>query len=152
MNRKHFAAAVAALTALVTSGAHADVTVKDAWIRGIAPGQHATGAFMQLASPADTTLVAVTSPIAKVGEIHTMTMDNGVMRMRALPSLPVPAGKAVELKPGGYHVMLLDLTGPLADGAQVPLTLTFSDASGKRSTQTVNAVVRPLAGGPPTKH
>lgn len=149
MKSRHFLAACAALVAL---SAHAQVAVKDAWIRGIAQGQRATGAFMQLASPTDATLVAVASPAAKVAEIHTMSMDNGVMRMRAIDALPVPAGKTVELKPGGYHVMLLELTQPLADGATVPLTLTFSDAAGKRTTQTVNAIVRPLTGGPAMKH
>lgn len=149
MNSKHL---LAALAALVTWSVHAQVTVKDAWIRGIAPGQRATGAFMQLASPADATLVAVATPVAKVSEIHTMSMDNGVMRMRAIDALPVPAGKAVELKPGGYHLMLMDLQQPLADGATVPLTLTFADAAGKRTTQTVNATVRPLTSGPAPKH
>lgn len=149
MNPRYLLAAAAAF---VTLAAHAEVTVKDAWIRGIAPGQRATGAFMLLTSPTDATLVAVASPVAKVNEIHTMSMDNGVMRMRAIPSLSLPAGKTVELKPGGYHLMLMELTGPLHDGASVPLTLTFSDAAGKRTTQTVHATVRPLAGGPPAKH
>lgn len=149
MNTRHLLAAAAAI---VTLTAHAEVTVKDAWIRGIAPGQRATGAFMQLASPTGTALVAVTTPAAKASEIHTMSMDNGVMRMRAIPSLPVPAGQTVELKPGGYHVMLLDLTGPLQEGTTVPLTLTFSDAAGKRTTQTVNATVRALTSGHPMKH
>ncbi|MCC6867334.1 MAG: copper chaperone PCu(A)C [Burkholderiales bacterium] len=149
MNTKYLLAAIAAI---VTLSAHAEVTVKDAWIRGIAPGQRATGAFMLLTSPVDATLVEVASPAAKVNEIHTMAMDNGVMRMRAIPSLSLPAGKTVELKPGGYHLMLMELSGPLHDGASVPLTLTFSDAAGKRTTQTVQATVRPLAGGPPAKH
>jgi len=144
MNTKHLLAALAALAAV---SAHAQVVVKDAWIRGIATGQGATGAFMQLASPADATLVAVTTPVARIAEIHTMSMDNGVMKMRALDALPIPAGKPVELKPGGYHLMLMDLQQPLKDGATVPLTLTFSDAAGKRTTQTVSATVRPLTHG-----
>jgi periplasmic copper chaperone A len=150
MQSKHLF--TAAFAAFVTVAAHADVTVKDAWVRGIAQGQRATGAFMQLASPTDATLVAVATPVAKVAEIHTMSMDNGVMKMRAIDGLPVPAGKAVELKPGGYHVMLMDLVQPLPDGATVPLTLTFSDKAGKRTTQTVNATVRPLTAGHGSKH
>jgi len=149
MQPKHL---FAALAAAFTLTAHAEVVVKDAWIRGIAPGQRATGAFMQLASPADARLVAVATPAAKVAEIHTMSMDNGVMKMRAVDAIALPAGKPVELKPGGYHLMLMDLAQPLPDGATVLLTLTFSDAAGKRTTQTVNAVVRPLAGGTPMKH
>ncbi len=149
MTPKHL---LAALAATITLTAHADVTVKDAWIRGVVPGQRATGAFMQLASPTDAALVAVSTPIAKVSEIHTMSLDNGVMRMRAIPSVPVPAGKTVQLEPGGNHVMLLELTGPLQEGSSVPLTLTFSDAAGKRTTQTVNATVRALTSGHPMKH
>lgn len=149
MTSKHLLAAIAAT---ITLTAHADVTVKDAWIRGVVPGQRATGAFMQLASPTDVTLVAIATPVAKVSEIHTMSLDNGVMRMRAIPSVPVPAGKTVKLEPSGNHVMLLDLTGPLQEGTSVPLTLTFSDAAGKRTTQTVNATVRALTGGHPMKH
>lgn len=145
-------ALLAAAAAVITFSAHAEVTVKDAWIRGVVPGQHATGAFMQLTSSADTALVSVATPAAKTSEIHNMVLDNGVMRMRAMSSLPLSAGKTVDLKPGGYHVMLLDLTEPLKEGTTVPLTLTFSDAAGKRSTQTVNATVRALTGGHPMKH
>ncbi len=149
MNAKHLLAAVAAL---VTLTAHAEVVVKNAWIRGIAPGQSATGAFMELTSATPTALVGVATPAAKASEIHTMSMDNGVMRMRAIASIPLAAGQTVALKPGGYHVMLLELTAPLPEGATVPLTLTFSDAAGKRTTQTVHATVRPLTGGPMPKH
>jgi copper(I)-binding protein len=127
------------------------VSVTDAWVRGTAQGQKATGAFMQIASSADTSLVAVASPVARVVEIHTMTHEGGVMKMRAIQALPVPAGKTVELAPGGYHVMLMDLTQPLKEGEQVPLALTFADKSGKRTTQDVTATVRPLASTHP-KH
>lgn len=152
MRSRLLLAVVAAAAAAVALTAHAEVTVKDAWIRGVVPGQRATGAFMQLTSPTDTTLVAVATPAAKTSEIHSTSLDNGVMRMRALTSLPIPAGKSVQLEPGGYHVMLLELTGPLPEGSRVPLTLTFSDAAGKRSSQTVNATVRALTGGHPMKH
>lgn len=149
MDPRHLLAAVAAAFSLA---AHAEVTVKDAWIRGVVPGQRATGAFMQLTSPTDAALVAVATPAAKASEVHTMSLEKGVMRMRPLSSLPLPAGKTVELTPGGNHLMLLDLTGPLPEGTQVPLTLTFTDAAGKRSTQTVNATVRALTGVHPMKH
>jgi copper(I)-binding protein len=131
--------------ALVPLAASAQVSVKDAWVRGTVAGQSATGAFMQLASPADTSLVGVSSPVAKVVEIHSMVQDGGVMKMRAVSALPVPAGKPVELSPGGYHVMLMDLAQPLKDGDKVPLTLTFADKSGRKTTQDVTATVRPLA-------
>jgi copper(I)-binding protein len=91
--------------------------------------------------------------VAKVVEIHAMKMDGGVMTMNAVPRLTVPAGKPVELKPGGYHVMLMGLVQPLKDGETVPLTLTFESPAGKRSTVDVKALVRPLAAGvpPPTR-
>lgn len=141
MNAKHLLAAVAAL---VTLTAHAEVVVKNAWIRGIAPGQSATGAFMELTSATPTALVGVATPAAKVSEIHTMSMDNGVMRMRAIASLPLAAGQTVALKPGGYHVMLLELKQPLAAGERVPVSLTFERADGQRETVEVQATVRAL--------
>ena len=120
------------------------------WVRGTVAGQKTTGAFMQLASPVDTALVAVASPAAKIVEVHEMKMDGGMMKMRAVDKLPVPAGKPVELTPGGYHVMLVDLVAPLKDGDTVPLTLTFQDKSGAKRTVDVKAVVKPLGAGGPT--
>ena len=133
--------------ALAPLAAFAQVSVKDAWVRGTVPGQKATGAFMQITSSGDTSLVAVASPVAKVVEIHTMTHEGGVMKMRAVDAIPDPAGKPVELSPGGYHVMLMDLGQPLKEGDKVPLTLTFADKAGKKSTQEVTATVRPLTSG-----
>jgi copper(I)-binding protein len=132
---------------LAPLAAMAQVSVEDAWVRGTVPGQKATGAFMQITSGSDTSLVAVTSPVAKVVEIHTMSHEGGMMKMRAVDAIPVPAGKRVELSPGGYHVMLMDLGQPLKEGDKVRLTLTFADKAGKKSTQDVTATVRPLASG-----
>jgi len=133
--------------ALVPLAAFGQVSVKDAWVRGTVGGQSATGAFMQLSSSVDTSLVAVSSPLAKVVEIHSMAHEGGMMKMRAVASVPVPAGKPVDLGPGGYHVMLMDLAQPLKEGDKVPLTLTFADKSGRKTTQDVTATVRPLASG-----
>ena len=119
-------------------------TVTDAWVRGTVAGQKATGAFMQLKSPADTALVAAASPVAKIVEIHEMKMEGGMMKMNAVDKLALPAGKAVDLKPGGYHVMLMDLVKPLKEGDTVPLQLTFEDKAGKKQTVEVKALVRPL--------
>jgi copper(I)-binding protein len=135
------------LAATFTGQAAAQVTVKDPWIRATVPQQRATGAFMQLSAPQDTRLVEVKSPIAGVVEIHEMKMENSVMKMRAVTGVDVPAGKAVDLKPGGYHVMLLNLKEQMKDGASVPLTLVFEGKDKKRETVEVNATVRPLAGG-----
>ena len=138
--------------ALVAAGARADVLVTDAWSRGTVPGQRATGAFMQLASPKDSALVAVASPASKVAEIHSMALENGVMKMRAVDSLALPAGKTVELRPGGYHVMLLDIAQPLKEGDSIPMVLTFADNAGRRTTQEVKATVRSLTAGAAMKH
>jgi periplasmic copper chaperone A len=150
MSRMKSKLLVALVTCALASLALAQVTVKDPWVRGTVAGQSTTGAFMQLASAADTTLVAVASPVAKVVEIHSMAHEGGVMKMRAITALPVPAGKPVDLAPGGYHVMLMDLVQPLKEGEKVPLTLTFADKSGKKTTQDVTATVRALA--TPHKH
>ncbi len=122
----------------------AEVAVSDPWVRGTVAGQMGTGAFMQLTSSADTTLVNVASPAAKVVELHEMKMEAGMMKMSAIARLPLPAGKVVELKPRGYHVMLMDLAKPLKEGDTVPLTLTFEDKTGKKQTVVVKAPVRAL--------
>lgn len=141
------AAASLALAALPASAQV--VQVQGAWARASVPGQKATGAFMTLTAPAGATLVGVSSPAAGVAEVHEMKMEGDVMKMRALPSLPLPAGQAVELKPGGYHVMLLDLKAPLAKDSQVPLTLKLRDAKGAESQLDISVPVSatPPAGG-----
>ena len=90
--------------------------MSDAWARAVVPGQMATGAFMRLTAATDATLVDAASPAAKIVEIHEMKMEGGVMKMNAIDKLPLPAGKPVDLKPGGYHVMLMDLTRPMKEG------------------------------------
>jgi hypothetical protein len=129
---------------LPTLPAVAQVTVSDAWVRGTVAGQKVTGAFMQLKSPADALLVAATSPVAKIVEIHEMKTEGGVMKMRAMDKLALPAGVAVDLKPGGYHMMLVDLTQPLKVGDTVPLTLTITDKAGNKQTVEVKATVKSL--------
>jgi copper(I)-binding protein len=136
--------AVASALALGATAAAAQVAVSDAWVRGTVAGQQATGAFMQLKSATDVALIAAASPVAGVVEVHEMKMVGGVMKMSAIKSLAVPAGKTTELKPGGYHVMLMDLKQPLKDGEIVSVTLTFEDRAGKRQTVEAKASVRPL--------
>ena len=145
MNRSLIAACVAASAALLSNAALAQVTVKDAWVRATVAQQKATGAFMQLQSAQDAKLVAAQSPVAGVVEVHEMAMDGGVMKMRAVPNLALPAGKAVELKPGGYHVMLMDLKSQVKEGDTVPVTLVFEDKDGKRQNIEVRAPARTMA-------
>ena len=116
-------------------------------MRGTVAGQKVTGAFMQLSSPTDATLIGAASPAAKFVEIHEMKKEGEMMKMKAIDRLPLPAGKPVDLKPGGYHVMLFDLKQPLKEGDIVPLTLSFEDKSGKKSTVEVKAAVKSLTAG-----
>ena len=139
--------ASALLTGAVQAQGHAPVAVEGAWARASVPGQMASGAFMRLTSPEATRLVRAESPVAGVVEVHEMKMDGDIMKMRALPGLDLPAGQAVELKPGGYHVMLMDLKAPLAKGTSVPLTLVFRDAKGAEHPQLLELPVATSAPG-----
>ncbi len=141
-----------ALLALAAGSAMADVAVKDPWVRATVAQQKATGAFMQITAPKAARLVEARSPVAGVTEIHEMTMDNNVMRMRAVPGLDLPAGKSVDLKPGGYHVMLMDLKAPITEGQDVPVTLVVEHADRKRETIEVKAKARGLGTAGATEH
>lgn len=143
--RNLFATAVLALSASTLWAQ--TVKVEDAWVRGTVATQKATGAFMRLTADKDARLVSVSSPAAGVVEIHEMAMDKDVMKMRQVPGLDLAAGRTTELKPGGYHVMLMDLKAPLKGGDVVPLTLVFEDAAKKRFTQDVKAPVTALGAG-----
>ena len=123
------------------------VQVKDAWVRATVPGQKGSGAFMKLTAKTATRLVGASSPVAGVAEVHEMKMDGDVMRMRAVPALDLPAGKTVELKSGGYHVMLLDLKQDLPKGSTVPLTLLFKDGKGVASRVDLKLPVAASASG-----
>lgn len=143
---KCFSLACAIATGSLMAAAHAEtskanVDVKKAWVRSAVPGQMGTGAFMQLTARAGTQLVGVSSPLAGVSEVHEMKMDGDVMKMRAVPVLDLPAGKAIELKPGGYHVMLMDLKQPLPKNSKVPLTLLFKNAKGIESKLEISVPV-----------
>ena len=147
MKRLSLAAALTA--AFAVAPAWAQVSVTAPWVRGTVQGQKATGAFMQLKSADGATLVAAESPVAGVVEIHEMKMEGNVMRMRAVPKIDLPAGRAVELKPGGYHVMLMDLKQPLKAGDSVPLRLKFQAKDGKPQEVEVKAEVRDLTAAAP---
>jgi copper(I)-binding protein len=98
--------------------------------RATPPGARAAGAFLTVENKGSTPdrLIAASSPVAGVVEVHEMAMDGGVMKMRAVPAIEIKAGAKVELKPGGYHVMLMDLKQPLKNGDRFPLTLNFEKA------------------------
>jgi copper(I)-binding protein len=140
---KRYAITLAALA--LAASAHAQVSVKDAWVRATVSQQKATGAFMQIVSAKDAKLVQASSPVAGIVEIHEMAMVQDVMKMRAIPGLDLPAGKAVELKPGGYHVMLMDLKVQVKEGDEVPLSLVIEGRDGKRQTLELKVLARALA-------
>ncbi len=146
MNRLTLPAALTA--AMIAAPAWAQVVVTAPWVRGTVQGQTATGAFMQLKSGEGAALVGAESPVAGTVEIHEMAMEGNVMKMRAIPKLDLPAGRAVDLKPGGYHVMLMDLKRPLKKGETVPIKLKFQGKDGKPQEVEVKAEVRDLTTAP----
>jgi hypothetical protein len=119
--------------------------VGNAWARAT-PGKAENGAaYLTIHSPTADRLVSASSPAAKKVELHTMSMQGMVMKMRPLAGLDVPAGQPVTLKPGGDHIMLLGLDHPLREGQSFPLTLTFEKAGPREVTV---AVEKPGAAGP----
>jgi copper(I)-binding protein len=142
MNIKH----LIALVAFATAGAlqAQTVDVQEAWARATVQGQKASGAFMKLTAKEGTRLVGASSPVAGVVEVHEMKMEGDVMKMRAVTGLDLPAGRTVELKPGGYHVMLMDLKTALPANQAIPVTLLFKNAQGKESRQELQVPVRAM--------
>ena len=132
--------------ALACQTAWAQTSVADPWIRGTVAQQKATGLFAKITSTQGARLVSVSTPVAGLVEIHEMSMAGDVMKMRALPTgLALPAGKVVELKPGGYHVMLMDLKQQLKAGDTVLVTLVLEGPDKKRETVEIKAPVKALA-------
>lgn len=129
---------------LVSAAAHAQVSVQDPWVRATVPQQKATGAFMQLTSPAVVKFISASSPLTPSVEVHEMAIQGDVMRMRQVQSVDLPAGQAVELKPGGHHIMLMNLKSQVKEGDVVPLTLVFERQDGSHETLDVKAPVRAL--------
>ncbi|MBP3996969.1 copper chaperone PCu(A)C [Pseudomonas koreensis] len=122
----------------------AQTRVDDAWVRATVPNQSASGAFMTVTADSDSKLLSVASPATKDVQIHEMTMKNDVMSMGPVKSVDLPAGKAVNFDPNGYHVMLMGLTAQLKEGDSVPLTLTIENAKGEKETVEVKAPVKAL--------
>ena len=132
---------------LSTQAFAGEVTIDEAWSRASAPGQENGFAGMVITSKKDARLIAVSTPAASSAEIHTMTMDNGVMKMRQLEDLPLPASQAVKLGPGGDHLMLIGLLTPLKAGDNISLTLTVQFADKRTEKINVKALIKPLTGG-----
>ena len=134
------------VVALFITGAPAadSVKISGVWARATAPGQTTAVVYMEVKSAATAALVAAGTPLAGRAEFHSMTMEGGVMRMRALPRVDLPAGKTVKLAPGGAHLMLIDLKSPLRPGDKVPLVLSVQSPGNSLITLKINAEVRPI--------
>ena len=115
---------VAALLFSIASYA-ADIEVSGGWIRATAPGQDQGGADLSIISKRAATLVGASSPVCKFVQLHTMTSEGGMMKMREIKAIELPAGKRVNLRESGYHLMLIGLKAPLKEGETVPLTLSI---------------------------
>lgn len=122
------------------------IQVDTPYARAVPPGAPASAAFMTLTNTGsqDTALMAARSDISEVTELHTHIHDNGVMRMRPIEQIDLPAGEAVHLQPGGLHIMLINLKRPLKAGETVHLTLIFKDGSRRVITLPVRALNRPM--------
>jgi copper(I)-binding protein len=130
-----------ALSACQGSSSNKQISISDAWARATVPGQVVGAAYLSIAAKQDIRLDAVTTPVAESVEIHTMQIQQGVMSMRMLEKLDIPAGKKVTLAPGQTHLMLIDLKSPLKAGENITLQLSFSHRDGSSQQQTIIAPV-----------
>jgi copper(I)-binding protein len=139
---------------LLAGAAHAAdlMQVREPWAKATVPGQKVGGVYMEIVARENLRLTGVRSAVAEAAEVHQMKMENGMMRMRKVAFLELPAGKTVKLEPGGYHIMLFDLRQSLVAGQKLKLELTVEDASKRQHRIAVAAVVRDRDAGPPGGH
>lgn len=140
-SKQSFVALLLAAVCSVSVAQEPLVQVNDAWVRQAVKGQSGTGGFMTLTSRVPLTLVGFRSPVSASAELHEMSMQGDVMRMRAIDALPLPAGQPVALQPGGHHLMLMGLTRPLSVGDHLVLTLKLRDGKGQIIKQTIRVPV-----------
>ena len=126
------------VTKTVTTNA---IKIENAYTRATAPGQQVAGGFMKIENPgAADQLIFASSPVAGEVQLHEMAMEGNVMKMRQLKDIPVPAGGSVELKPGGLHLMFMNIKAPLTAGETVPVKLKFAKAGEVEVKMPVNAM------------
>ncbi|HSH97339.1 MAG: copper chaperone PCu(A)C [Methylophilaceae bacterium] len=142
------AVSFSATTSMAADQNDPSINVHQAWARATAPGQDVGAAYLMIVSKKDTNLVKIDTDAAEHTQIHSMTMNNGVMKMRELESLAIPAGTMVNLAPGGMHLMLIGLKKPLKAGEQLALTLQFKDNAGKLSSVNIQAIIQAGASEP----
>ena len=142
--KKILCAGILAMLAVTQASAADEVKVTKAWTRATAPGQDSVSVQLIITSKRDATLIGFASGSALSGEIHTMSMENGMMKMRAIDSLPLPAKTPVTLGEGGNHLMLIGLRKPLRAGHKLPFALTVKFADGRTSVLRLLAAIKPL--------
>lgn len=129
------------------------IKIEGAYTRATVPGQQVAGGFMKIENKgAADQLVSASSPVAGEVQLHEMAMDGNVMKMRQVKDIPVPAGGAVELKPGGLHLMFMNIKAPLAAGETVPVKLKFAKAGEVEVKMPVNAMGAGAGHGGAMKH
>ncbi len=138
-----FAAALSIISVNAFADNAADIEVEQPYVREVPPGAMATGSFMTLTnmSDQDIQLVQAKSNAAKKVELHTHVHDNGVMKMRQIPAIKVPADGQAHLKPGGLHIMLIGLQDGIQAGQTIEMTLIFKDGSEKSISMPVKSVM-----------
>lgn len=130
-----------------SSSVEPSLKITDAWVKTTVPGGSVSAAYMQIKSAKPLKLVKAESPLTPNVEIHNMSMKDGVMEMRAVDAVDVPANRAVSLKPGGFHIMLIKVNKSIAKGDSVPLKLTFETPDKKRFNVEVTARGQEKSGG-----
>ena len=139
----------ASLLYCIAAGAQTgSIEITEAWARATPGGAQNGAAYVTLVSPTGDRLTGVSSPVAEKAELHQMTNDGGIMKMREVTAIELPPGTPVSLKPGGLHVMLMGLTHPLQPGQSVPMTLQFE----KSGTREVDVAVGKVGATGPETH
>lgn len=128
----------------LTCNVHAEVTVQNAWVRATVPQQKVAGVFFDIQTTENLQLVEVQSSVAANAELHEMKLENDVMRMRPVEKLELPAGKKVNLKPGGYHLMLMGLKNQIKVGDVIPLRLILQDKNKKQQIVDIKVTAKPI--------
>ena len=141
--RKYAAAAALLLMSCNQANKPPEISIDGAWARASLPGQMSSAAYFTITNKGGSDILLSVSSPAGDASLHSTSMNNGVMKMRAVSSMDVPAGGKVDLKPGGLHVMVMGLKQPLATGSSFPLDLKFQ----KSGEMHVEALVKPAAEG-----
>ncbi len=140
---------VLSASCLLAGAAVADsVHVENLWVRATAPGQKIAGGFMDITADADMKLVGGSSSVSRALELHTMKIEDGIMKMRSVKEIHLPRGQTVKLAPGGLHIMFVDINKPIQAGEKVPVTLIVKGANGKEQKIDLQAEARMMGSMP----